>query len=232
MHYFGGKARISKDLSIYLQEQLSGTSAFVDLFCGSCNVISKIDFEVRIANDKHEYLIEMFKGLQKGWIPPESVSEEDYKLIRGDTSDKPLHGFVGFGLSYSGKWWGGYCRDGSERNYALNAKNSLMKKINNLKNVSFYNEDYRNVVIPEKSLIYCDTPYKGSTKYSVGDFDFDAFYSWGREMTRKGHKVLCSEYKHNLPEGCSIVWSKDSRKDIRDKDGVQVKTTEILYKFD
>ena len=30
--------------------------------------------------------------------------------------DMALAGFVGFGLSYSGKWFGGYCRSKDKRN--------------------------------------------------------------------------------------------------------------------
>ena len=43
MRYFGGKQRISKQLSQYLNSQLKDNQPFVDLFCGSCNIISKID---------------------------------------------------------------------------------------------------------------------------------------------------------------------------------------------
>ena len=62
MQYFGGKVRISKNLALFINNQLKENQTFVDLFCGSCNVISKIDNNrLRIANDKHYYLIEMWK---------------------------------------------------------------------------------------------------------------------------------------------------------------------------
>ena len=32
-----------------------------------------------IANDKNWELIEMYKAIQNGWIPPENVSEDDYE---------------------------------------------------------------------------------------------------------------------------------------------------------
>lgn len=40
--------------------------------------------------------------------------------------------------------------------------------------------------------------------------------------------MLVSEYKHNVPEGWEVVWEYESKKDIRDKDGVQQPTVEIL----
>ena len=58
---------------------------FVDLFCGSCNIITKIDDNrVRIANDKHKYLISMWKELQNGWTPPQNLTREEYINIKNN----------------------------------------------------------------------------------------------------------------------------------------------------
>ena len=178
MQYFGGKQRISKQLSQYLNSQLKAEQPFVDLFCGSCNIISKIDKDrLRIANDKHKYLISMWKELQNGWQMPDNISEEEYKYIKNHKDENPaLTGFVGFGLSYSGKWFGGYCRGAKDRNYCLNAKNSNNKILNNIMDVKFYNLNYDEVPIPDGSLVYCDIPYKNTTSYcksEVGEFDHE-----------------------------------------------------------
>ena len=75
MRYFGGKQRISKPLSIFLNSQLKENQTFVDLFCGSCNIISKIDDNrLRIANDKHKYLIAMWKDVQNGRTFPNKIN--------------------------------------------------------------------------------------------------------------------------------------------------------------
>ena len=107
MQYFGGKQRISKELSNFLNNNLKDKQPFVDLFCGACNIVSKIDSNrLRIANDKHKYLIAMWKSLQQGREMPNSISEEQYKYIRDHKDeDMALTGFVGCGLSYSGKWF-------------------------------------------------------------------------------------------------------------------------------
>lgn len=65
MQYFGGKAKIAKEISKELQSRLKEGQAFVDLFCGSCNVVSKIKAPVRIANDLHKELISLHKAVQK-----------------------------------------------------------------------------------------------------------------------------------------------------------------------
>ena len=123
MQYFGGKARISKHLAEFLNGLLEDGQPFVDAFCGSCNVVSKIDPDrIRVANDVHYELIEMWKALQNGWVPPDDVSYEDYKHIKqhGLPHEKA---FVGFGCSFSGKYWGGYARCKRGDNYARSAHN-------------------------------------------------------------------------------------------------------------
>ena len=127
----------------------------------------------------------MWKELQNGWQMPDSISEEEYKYIRDHKDENPaLTGFIGFGLSYSGKWFGGYCRGGKDRNYCLNAKNSNNKILNNIMDVKFYNLNYDEVPIPNGALVYCDLPYKNTTPYcksEVGEFNHDEFYDWVRK---------------------------------------------------
>ena len=235
MHYFGGKQRISKALSEYLNLQLTKKQPFVDLFCGSCNIISKIDKNrVRIANDKHKYLIAMWKELQNGWDMPNNISEEEYKYIKNHKDENPaLTGFVGFGLSYSGKWFGGYCRGGKDRNYCMNAKNSNNKILKDIMDVKFYNFNYDEVPIAEGSLVYCDIPYKDTTTYcksEVGEFNHEEFYNWVRNNSNK-YDIYVSEYKQNIPNDFMIVWEHKSKKDIRNKNNIKEETIEVLIKY-
>ena len=235
MRYFGGKQRISKQLSQYLNSQLKDSQPFVDLFCGSCNIISKIDTDrLRIANDKHKYLISMWKELQNGWEMPNNISATEYQYIKDHKDENPaLTGFVGFGLSYSGKWFGGYCRGGKDRNYCLNAKNSNNKILKNIMDVKFYNLNYDEVPIPNGALVYNDIPYKNTTSYcksEVGEFDHEEFYNWVRRNSDK-YDIYVSEYKQNIPDDFTIVWEQNSKKDIRNKDNVREETVEVLIKY-
>lgn len=229
MHYFGGKQRISKPLAAFLNSQLKPGQAFYDMFCGSCNVVSKIDpNRDRIANDLHKELIAMWRYVQQGGELPDEISEEQYKQIKESGADW-LRAFVGFGCSFAGKYWGGYARGGEGRNYCQNAKNSTLKKMETMQDVLFVTCDYQQMNIAHKSaMIYCDIPYKDSVGYSVGAFNHEAFYTWARKQKWKGHTILVSEYKHNAPEGWKVVWEYESKKDIRDKDGVQQPTVEVL----
>ena len=235
MQYFGGKHRISKQLSQYLNSQLKDNQPFVDLFCGSCNVISKIDDNrIRIANDKHKYLIAMWKALQDGWLPPDKISREEYVFIRDNKDDSPyLAGFVGFACSFAGRWFEGYAYNSKGHNYCLSSKRSCINKLSNLNNVEFYNLNYDKVNIPKGSLVYCDIPYKGSKPYckkEVGIFDHYEFYQWVRDNSST-YDIYISEYKENVPEDFEIVWEMESRKIIRNAENEAVRTIEVLMKY-
>ena len=235
MQYFGGKQRISKPLTEYLNLQLKDGQPFVDLFCGSCNVVTKIDSNrIRIANDKHKYLIAMWKALQEGWAPPQYLTKEEYNFIKNNKEDKPcLTGFVGFGCSFAGKWFGGYAQSDRWKNYCISANRGCLKKLRHLNNVKFFDLDYRKVDIPVGSLVYCDIPYRNTTQYDkseVGVFNHDEFYKWVKQNHKK-YDIYISEYKHNVPDDFEIVWELSSKKDIRNKDNKNENTIEVLMKY-
>ena len=106
-----------------------GGDCFVSLFCGSCAVESKVQgFSRKILNDRHEYLIAMLQGVQQGYNLPEHITQEQNQYIRENKDADPvLAGFVGFGCSFGGKWFGGYARNKTGTNYAEQSKRSLLK---------------------------------------------------------------------------------------------------------
>lgn len=231
MQYFGGKAKIAKELSAFLQSQLKPNQPFVDLFCGSCNVVSKIKATKRYANDLHRELIALHKAVQGGQELPSSISEEEYLHIKRNKSDYPdwLLAFVGFGCSFSGRYFEGYARSKNLQDYCGCARNTLIKKHSSMKDVVFINLNYVDVQIPHDSFIYCDIPYLSSTKkYSVGNFLHNDFYKYAKQQQSKGHTVYVSEYEHNVPEDWEVVWRHESTKSIRNKEGVQEATVEIV----
>ena len=178
----------------------------------------------------------MFQALQNGWIPPEIVTEEDYKQARINMDKEPhVAGFVGFACSFAGKFFGGYARGtkgGGERNYALRGKNSILEKMQNLTNSHFTCEDFQNLNY-ENTLVYCDPPYRNTTPYYkkiLGEFPYDNFLWWVKNQS-VNNVVLVSEYKHNVPEDAKIVLEIPSRKSIRDASGNVIETTEVLWTY-
>ena len=228
MQYFGGKQRISKQIVEVLNEYRKGNQPLVEPFVGGCNIISKMSGE-RYCYDINEYLIEMYKAVQNGWTPPAIITEEEYNYIRNNKDeDKPLTGFVGIGCSYSGKWFGGYARNKTGRNYCLNAHNSILKQLNEIRDINFSCKDYKELEF-EGCLIYCDPPYKDTTKYPIiGEFNTEEFWNIMREWSKK-NTVIISEYK--APDDFECIKEINTKTDIRNRSGKRENRVERLFKF-
>lgn len=195
-------------------------TAFVDLFCGSCSVIEKVPAKfLRIANDKNKYLISMFKNLGKVEYPLH-IDKNLYDKARncyhgkfsGMTDD--IIGWIGYMASYNGRFFdGGYSghkvetKNGKFRDYITENINNINQQIPLLNGVTFLNEDYYNVEIPDNSIVYCDPPYKGTKQYDISkNFDYDRFYDFCRSINKKGIPIFISEY--NMPDDFECVWQK------------------------
>lgn len=253
MQYQGGKSRIAKPISEVIINEVSrweiknsnldcgsnrererereSNQTLVSLFCGSCAVEAKLapHFNKVVCNDKHEYLIEMLKGVQNGYELPEQISEEEYKYIRlHKDEDKVLTGFVGFGCSFGGKFFGGYARNKEQTNYALQSKKSLLKDMVQLPNAEFTCLDYRDVEIPNGSIVYADPPYANTTTYQGQKFDSEAFWEYIRQIS-KHNQVFISE--QTAPDDFECIWEKPFTRTLdRNKDN-QFKVVEKLFTY-
>ena len=65
-----------------------------------------------------------------------------------------------------------------------------LERLQNLERLVCLKSDYRSVIIPSDSVVYCDIPYKGTASYDEGGFDHDTFYEWARRRDN----VFISEY--------------------------------------
>lgn len=228
MQYFGGKAKIAKYIVPYLEGVRKEGQVFVEPFVGGANVVSKMSGE-RKAYDFNEYLIKMYKGVQNGYELPDELSEETYKHVRlNKDEDKVLTGFVGFGCSFAGKWFGGYARNKQNHNYCKASKNSLMKKMSTMSDVEFDWKDYKTLNL-QNCLIYCDPPYANTTKYTgVPDFDSEEFWNVMREWS-KNNDVYISEYE--APDDFESVLDMPTKTNIRDKTDNVCCRVEKLFKY-
>jgi DNA adenine methylase len=160
----------------------------------------------------------MFKALQEGWLPPTTISETDYFNIKNSLTiaketygDKlpAVRGVVGFAYSYAAKWFGGYRRGatayGTKRDYIREGYNNIVKQIPFIKGIRLYNSPYHQLLIPPNSIIYCDPPYRNTTKYK-DLIDHDHFYQWCRDKKAEGHTIFISEYQ--MPDDFICIWSK------------------------
>lgn len=216
MHYLGGKFRIAKNIGSVINN-IPDIDGIWEPFCGACWITQQLNHDIIYASDINNYLIEMYKALQRGWTPPNIVTEDQYNKVK-ENPEKYMEcyvAFVGFGCSWSGKWFGGYARDGTGRNYALNAKNSLLKMLPKIQRVNFqvvdYNQDYHSGM--NNYIIYCDPPYAGTTQYDFArNFDHEKFWNMNRAYS-VNNIVIVSEY--TAPEDFVEIASFATRTDIR-----------------
>lgn len=128
-------------------------------------------------------------------------------------------------------FFGGYRRDvagtkGCVENMKTQSRRafqSFEKQSKALKGVDFRCGSYLDLDIPPNSIIYCDPPYAGTTKYATGAFDHEQFWNWCNDKVAEGHTVFVSEY--NAPDDWQCVWEKRVNntltKDTGSKQGVE-----------
>lgn len=219
MKYVGSKNRLSKELAPIIQSYVDNPmcKGYLEPFVGGANMIDKIKCDKKLGFDSHKYLIALLQKAQDSTSDfPDTIEECVYKDVRekmGDKYEDWFIGLVGFCASYNGKWFGGYANGvktkiGTIRNYTDEAIVNLKKQAPNLKGITFRCRDFRTIT-PDKVngyVIYCDPPYRDTTKYTTGDFPYEEFYDWCREMN-KTNTVLVSEYW--MPDDFECVWQKE-----------------------
>ena len=84
MIYLGSKARIVGEILPIMLQSIHPGQAFVDAFCGGCNVVQHVPQEYkRIANDNNRYLIAMWKTITTtNWNPSTAISKAYYNKVR------------------------------------------------------------------------------------------------------------------------------------------------------
>ena len=229
MQYMGGKSRISKQIAEILNSAIDKDTPFVSLFCGSCAIESKVQADVKILNDKHPYLIAMWQALQNGWMPPDVVTKEEYYRVKANMDENPaLTGFVGFGCSFGGKWWGGYAKDKRGDDYCGQAKRGLLKDLVSIQSATFTCLDYHDVEIPDGAVVYCDPPYVNTTGYTVGQFDTDEFWNYMRQLSKRCDVYISEE---SAPDDFECIWSKEKVRTLEKSDNVGRVKVEKLFKY-
>jgi DNA adenine methylase len=179
----------------------------------------------RTASDAHPDLIILLDAVRDGWDPPTNITEEQYNVLRQADSSAE-RGFVGFGCSFYGKFFGGFARDPKMNDFGTIARNNMLKLVPLIQHVEFQCEEYHEYD-GEADLIYCDPPYYGTTDYSGGKFDSALFWDWVREWSTKS-TVLVSEYV--APDDFETLWEKPYTTTMKDKSGKGCKRIEKLFR--
>jgi len=214
MQYMGSKNRFSKELIPIIQSYItSDIKGYLEPFVGGANVIDKINCTKKYACDLNEYLIELLKHIQKDVSDiPDFILKEDYIAIKNNKSNHPIwyQGLIGF-CSFGNKFWNGYASNGKEDLTGERTKSyfkSIKEQSENLKNITFKNCSFQDVNNIKGFVIYCDPPYRGTTKYKTEEFPYEEYYDWCRKMA-KHNVVICSEYW--MPEDFKCIWEKETK---------------------
>jgi DNA adenine methylase len=211
MKYMGSKTRIAKHILPIMLAERKPWQCWVEPFVGGANMIDKVQGK-RIGADINPYLIDALIAIRDcvSDLPKtnKEFTEDDYKQLR-KSDDYKYKGYAGFAFSYGGKWLGGWRRDKTsikQRDYVAESYRNAINQSPLLQGVRLVNESYLDLQIPENSLIYCDPPYEGTTKYKDG-FNHVGFWQWCRNMVSKGYTIFVSEY--NAPDDFECVWQKE-----------------------
>lgn len=234
MKYMGSKNRIARFILPMMIKEANekGITTWVEPFVGGGNMIDKVPNSFRrIGADINPYLIQALVSIRDcaNELPKNNkeFTEVNYNELRKNDNYKHK-GYAGFALSYGGKWLGGWCRDGlNKRDYVTESYKNAQKQTTKLQGVEFINKSYLDLELSGNSLIYCDPPYEGSTKYT-GNFDHSKFWQWCRDRSREGHLVFVSEY--NAPDGFECVWEKEIVSSLTQDTGSK-KSVEKLFKL-
>lgn len=216
MKYVGSKNRLSKQLAPIIQSYVNKNmmqdgNGYWEPFVGGANMIDKIRCFRKCGSDNHRYLIALLQHIQKTTDDvPNHIDEAEYNAVRINPDAYPdwYVGLVGF-CTFGAKWFGGYPRgfkaDGvTPRDITNEAICNIKKQAPALKGIKFFCEDYAKGSNAKGYVIYCDPPYRDTTKYATGAFDYEKFYSWCKDMA-KYNTVLISEYW--MPEdGFECIW--------------------------
>lgn len=215
MKYMGSKARISKEVSKILNRYIldNNVSIYIEPFVGGANMIENIVCKNKYGLDINDYIICMWNALQKGYLPPDTITKEEYEDIKNnkDKYPKELVAIAGFCATYNAKWFGGYAgivhtKIGTVRNYYDESIRNILNQVPKVNDVSFSCKDYREIRLEKLNnvLIYCDPPYANTTKYK-DDFNHDDFWRWVR-LASKNNFVFVSEY--SAPDDFISIWEK------------------------
>jgi len=220
MKYMGSKDKISREIKEIIDlNRTSLEQAYIEPMVGGANMIDKMKGK-RIAGDNNKYLIALWKGLQADLTRPKEITKQMFINAKQDFKNNTnafysdfMIGYIGFLGAYNGIFFTGYAgevetKTGIVRNYAKESISNIENQLRYLKNVDFYLCDYKQILTPNQSVIYCDIPYFETSKYITSDmFNHSEFYDWAELKHKEGHQIFISEYY--MPEDrFKKVWTK------------------------
>lgn len=229
MRYLGSKRKYAGDIVPILSACIHDDTTFIDMCCGGCSIVAKVEATKKIAVDSNEYIIALWNHLKEMHLNghvydaiPYDISREQYESVKKSCMDKdgrfPAHyvGYVSTCCSFGGAYWGGYAAYNPRKheNHCHEAYNGLIKQVidfKGLQDTQFVCKSFEEFEVPANSVIYADPPYFGTKKYK-DDFNHEMFWEWARKMTNLGNRIFISEY--DAPSDFRVVWQKVRKENL------------------
>lgn len=201
-YYHGGKKKIGKQIAqiiedIYTLAENEGIKikGYCEPFVGMAGVYQYIppmlgDKLTYVAGDINNNIIQFWKALQKGWIPPKKCSEKKYYKLKKSSKNTPEKTFIGYACDFRGSYYRSF---DTRKNVEHQSRNSVIIS-NNLNSVNFTTGSYDQFSYLRNYIIYCDPPYDKTEQYvGIKQFDSKLFWKWCKYMA-KYNIVIVSEY--------------------------------------
>jgi DNA adenine methylase len=235
MRYMGGKAKIARRVVQAILDDTPARERWFEPFVGGGNVMEHAapHFGRSVGMDVHPDLIAMWQAMSSGWEPPDITREMYHDLRNAEPS--ALRGYVGFGASFGGKWFGGYgVAKVDQRHPHAEAWRSSSVVIPRQAAVFakygtvFQCRPFGDHTPPPGTVVYCDPPYAGTTGYSTGGFDHASFYRTLRTWAAVGCHVYVSEY--TVPENTptTVIWSREKRNVLEKGDNQRISVEQLF----
>lgn len=211
MRYLGGKMRQAKKIVAAVADvaERHGKTLWVEPFVGGASVLAAAGerFERRQGSDVDANLICFWRAVMGGWVPPATMTREQYVGLRDGTIDgasPELRTWAKYACSRNGKPWAGYGPTEAGRDRLAESIRSTAAKGKALAGAWLFECSYEYLGIPDDAIVYADPPYAETTGY--GDqFNSDDFWLWCRRLADGGTPVVVSEY--SAPEGFTPIAS-------------------------
>ena len=192
----GGKYRQSRGIVECIRPYAEDGFTYVEPFCGGMWSAASVCGDLRpgrvILNDVNRPLVLLWRRvLDEGvdWLPADkSEIEANYQYYKHDASDDdPLKAWYGIACSFGGKWFGGVARSKGKTDFKPQVR-STARKADALRpcHPELSCGTYKELPIPDGSVVYCDPPYQGRTKaHRFDTFDYGEFWQWVRDLSSR-----------------------------------------------
>ena len=82
--YLGGKSRLAKRIGAAILENTNQRCQYIEPMIGGGSVFFELapHFQKSFGGDIQEDLILMYQALADGWVPPDTVTEDEWRELR------------------------------------------------------------------------------------------------------------------------------------------------------